>query len=94
MSQSDDGEKEEIPVARSLFDIKGNSKFKPENKKKSEDGHESEEEEKKEPSAAAKLSFIGKHEFNKNPFLPKKDGASSVFKTDLPLWATSFAQVQ
>ena len=103
LSQSDDGEKEEVPFVRSLFDVKGNSKFKPENERKSEDllkasegsddGHESEEEEKKEPLAAAKPSFIGKHEF-KNPFLPKKDGASAVFSTGVSLWANPFAQVQ
>ena len=103
LSQSDDDEKEEIPVVRSLFDVKGNSKFKPDNHKKSEDllkssqgsddSHESEEEEKKDPSAAAKLTFIGKHEF-KNPFLPKKDGASAVFTTGVSLWANPFAKVQ
>ena len=104
MSQSDDGEQEEIPVVRSLFDVKGNSKFRPDNQKKSEDllkssqgsddDDESEEEEKKDPSAAAKPSFIGKHEFNKNPFLPKKDGASAVFTTGVSLWANPFAPVQ
>ena len=108
MSQSEDKadqlKKEEAPIVHSLFDVKGNSKFRKNDKKKEDDllgkssssekESEEEEEEKKDPSAAKAPSFIAKnHEFPKNPFLPKS-GASSIFTTGKSLWGNPFAPVQ
>ena len=75
----------ETPIVKSLFEIKGNSKFRnPQNK---EGGESSSEEEK--PKATALFFTSAKDQETKhawpNPFA-KKTGVSPVFTTGKSLW--------
>ena len=89
----------ESPIIKSLFDIKGNSKFKNQSSQdkseadSSEDADASHPEESKKPSfisAAAPSQAIEEKKIAfANPFVPKT-GASSVFTTGKSLWSNPF----
>ena len=91
------GEEEaETPMIESLFDVKGNSKFKNGKPVSEQSADESSDSEDGEKVAAPVFKSAGDKETKHawpNPFL-KKNGTSEVFKTGTSLWSNPFAAAQ
>ena len=82
---------DEEPIIRSLFDVKGNSKFKGDSKSDdavSSSNSEEEEEEKKIPIFNSKPTT----NFTFPAKVVPKFGVSAVFATGASLWTNPFAQ--
>lgn len=81
---------DEVPVILSLFDVKGNSKFKGDSKSDDSVSSYNEEEEEEEKKFTT-FKLAAKHTFP-NPVMPKF-GVSAVFASG-SLWANPFTQVK